>query len=317
MISILHQHQLVELACTSHGGSLATNSIQDALQFCKRLTKSHYENFPVASFLIPAPLRDHVLVIYTFSRIADDIADEYSLEHGSEKADHALSLMHHFASVCHNGEYQGTNPLWMSLSYLFHQTALPLEPFERLLTAFMSDVHFQPMRTMDDVLTYCTNSANPIGELLLRLYANWDSSTKISSNALCTALQMTNFLQDMSLDRLKNRCYIPPKDTFLYKDVENYLANGEITPNFSSSLTQFVHATIQQFKTSKNLLKTVTSFRLRCELLLIYLSGTMMLKKVIASIEVIPYQRQQLVVSDYVKLGFKFFIFLPTIVFRH
>ncbi|MGA1308166.1 MAG: squalene/phytoene synthase family protein, partial [Candidatus Kapaibacteriota bacterium] len=114
MISIFSFDQLHDLATSSNGGDQSVDSIQEAIQFCRRLAKSHYENFPVASILIPAHLRDHIVIIYAFSRIADDIADEYVEAHGVEKADHALALMHHFCSMCHSGDFRGKNPLWIA-----------------------------------------------------------------------------------------------------------------------------------------------------------------------------------------------------------
>ncbi|MGA1249115.1 MAG: phytoene/squalene synthase family protein [Candidatus Kapaibacteriota bacterium] len=317
MISIFSFDQLHDLATSSNGGDQSVDSIQEAIQFCRRLAKSHYENFPVASILIPAHLRDHIVIIYAFSRIADDIADEYVEAHGVEKADHALALMHHFCSMCHSGDFRGKNPLWIALHHMFKSTNLPFEPFERHLNAFISDIHFQPMHAMNDVYTYCDNSANPIGELILRLHGQWDSSNKRYSDALCTALQMTNFLQDMSIDRAKGRVYIPPKDEFQYKDVENYLAEGKITPNFSQAIDTFIGEIGLKYAESKDLYRSVSGFRLRCELLLIHLSGSMMFQKAVRSIASIPDKRTTLDLSDYIILFLKFAIHVPFILFKH
>jgi phytoene/squalene synthetase len=185
---------LSDISCTSHGGRFAVDTIEQSLKFCESIAKSHYENFPVASLLLPTSIRSHVIVIYAFSRIADDIADEYSLEYGKEKAEHALAIMHHFVKQSHVGGYKGKNPLWIALQHVFEKTSLPIAPFERLLNAFLSDVYFQFPATMNDLLEYCHNSANPIGELLLRLFGLWNTDIQKQSDSLCSALQIINFI---------------------------------------------------------------------------------------------------------------------------
>lgn len=317
MISIFDHNDLYELACTSHGGNQAVRTVQEAIQFCRNLANSHYENFPVASRILPSKLRDHIVIIYTFSRIADDIADEYVNNHGIDKADHALSLMHHFASVCHKGDFVGTNPLWLSLRYMFTHTSMPFEPFERLLSAFMQDVHFKNMDTMNDVYAYCSNSADPIGELILRLHGLWDAHSKEMSDALCTALQMTNFLQDLSIDRVNSRLYIPIQGFGVADDVENYLANGKITPNFSKAIDAFLKSTEEKFFASKDLFRSLPGFRLRFELMIIYFSGYRMFKKVKKCLPTLHSKRPSLDVIDYCVLAFQCLAYVPTIILKH
>ncbi|MFM7543947.1 MAG: squalene/phytoene synthase family protein [Ignavibacteria bacterium] len=316
MIPIFNHNDLYDVACTSHGGNQAVQSLQDAIQFCRNLANSHYENFPVASFILPSIIREHVVIIYAFSRIADDISDEYVTNHGIDKSDHALSIMHHFVSICHKGEYSGSNPLWIAMGYMFNRTGIPLEPFERLLEAFMQDVHFKNMESMNEVYVYCVNSADPIGELMLRLHGIWDSKNKDVSDALCTALQMTNFLQDVSIDRMKGRLYIPLQGYVDDKDVENYLANGKITPNFSKAMNAFVRETEAKFTASKAIFLTLPGFRLRCELMIIYLSGYRMFNKVKKYLPIIHSKRPALEFFDYCILAFQFIIYVPTIIIK-
>jgi len=316
MISKFNHHDLVEVACTSHGGNQAVNSLQGAIQFCRNLANSHYENFPVASFILPAKIRDYVVIIYAFSRIADDIADEYVVNHGIDKSDQALSIMHHFVSICYKGEYSGTNPLWIALGHLFKKTSIPFEPFERLLSAFMQDVHFKNMKSMNEVFAYCANSADPIGELILRLHGVWDSKNKVTSDALCTALQMTNFLQDLSVDRRNGRLYIPLEGFVEDVDVENYLANEKITPNFSKALYAFMLETEEKFIVSKGLFFTLPGFRLRCELMIIYLSGYRMFKKIKKCLPLLHNSRPALEFFDYCIIALQFFVYVPTIIIK-
>jgi len=315
MNAIYTQKELFELACTSHGGSLSVDTVEEAIQFCKNLASSHYENFPVASFLLPSSVRDSVAIVYAFSRVADDIADEYVLEYGSDKADHALSLMHHFALLTQTGAYTGSNPLWLGMKYMFAKTGLIFEPFERLLNAFMQDVHFTAHLSLADTYEYCSKSANPIGELILRLHGYWDPKSKTSSDALCTALQMTNFLQDMSVDREKGRLYIPHSGSHHDDHVENYLANGEISPNFSKSIACFIEETQKQFNIGQKIVTKVPSFRFRCELLLIVISGLRIFGKCKKLSSDLSFFRPKLTILDYAVIFINFSIRIPSIIF--
>ena len=307
---------LSDISCTSHGGRFAVDTIEQSLQFCESIAKSHYENFPVASLLLPTSIRSHVIVIYAFSRIADDIADEYSLEYGKEKAEHALTIMHHFLKQSHVGGYKGKNPLWIALQHVFEKTSLPIVPFERLLNAFLSDVYFQFPATLKDLLDYCHNSANPIGELLLRLFGLWNTDIQKQSDSLCSALQIINFIQDISIDRSKNRLYIPLEYLDSHEIVENYLAIGEITPNFSSAVSRMIFDADSLMSKSKILPWKISNKGLRTELLLILCSGQRMLKKCKKQEHVLPFQRPKLELIDYVMIFLQMLLFMPMILLR-
>lgn len=307
---------LFEIACTTHGGIHAVQRKEDALVFCERLAKEHYENFPVASYVLPSHIRNHIIVIYAFSRIADDIADEYAISNGIEKAESALTIMHHFCKLAQQGQFKGTNPLWIGMQRMFDRTKLPIEPFERLLTAFSSDIHFTIPSTMQKVVEYCEHSANPIGEIILRLHGNWNSNIQPYSDALCTALQLTNFLQDISIDRLKGRIYLP-LDTFEDSAlVENYLANEEISPNFSMPLHHMLSVANSLFVQSKNISHLIYDKRLRIEIALIHISGNVMFQKCVKSSAILIQQRLTLSVSDYVIIMIRLIIQLPTLLMK-
>jgi squalene synthase HpnC len=307
---------LSDISCTSHGGRFAVDTIEQSLKFCESIAKSHYENFPVASLLLPTSIRSHVIVIYAFSRIADDIADEFSLEYGKEKPEHALAIMHHFVKQSHVGGYKGKNPLWIALQHVFEKTSLPIAPFERLLNAFLSDVYFQFPATMNDLLEYCHNSANPIGELLLRLFGLWNTDIQKQSDSLCSALQIINFIQDISIDRSKNRLYIPLEYLDSHEIVENYLAIGEITPNFSSAVSRLISDADSLMSKSSILPWKISNKGLRTELLLILCSGQRMLKKCKKQEHVLPFQRPKLEFIDYVMIFLQMLLFMPMILLR-
>lgn len=307
---------LSDISCTSHGGRFAVDTIEQSLKFCESIAKSHYENFPVASLLLPTSIRSHVIVIYAFSRIADDIADEYSLEYGKEKAEHALTIMHHFVKQSNVGGYKGKNPLWLALQHVFEKTSLPIVPFERLLNAFLSDVYFQFPANMKDLLEYCHNSANPIGELLLRLFGLWNTDIQKQSDSLCSALQIINFIQDISIDRSKNRIYVPLEYLDSHEIVENYLAIGEITPNFSSAVSRMISDADLLISESKILPWKISDKALRTELLLIQYSGQRMLKKCKKQEHLLPFQRPKLEFIDYVLIFLRMLIFMPMVVLK-
>jgi squalene synthase HpnC len=307
---------LSDLSCTSHGGRFAVDTVEQALKFCESIAKSHYENFPVASLLLPTSIRSHVMVIYAFSRIADDIADEFSLEYGKEKAEHALAIMHHFVKQSHVGGYKGKNPLWIALQHMFEKTSLPIAPFERLLNAFLSDVYFQFPSTMSDLLEYCHNSANPIGELLLRLFGFWNTDIQKESDSLCSALQIINFIQDISIDRSKHRFYVPLEYLDSHEIVENYLAVGEITPNFSSAVSRLILDADSLMRKSKILPWKISNKGLRTELLLIHCSGQRILRKCKNQELELPLKRPKLEFMDYVVIFLQMLIFMPMIVLK-
>ncbi len=183
-------------------------STTQAYAHCRRIAKDHYENFPVASFLVPKHIRDHLYAIYAFARAADDIADE-----GSLPATARIEQLEKLRAALRTPSFD--DPIQVALDHTITTCKLPLSLFDRLLDAFVADSCFTPPASWDDVLTYCNNSANPIGELFLRLDHNGREPSKQAiraSNSVCTALQITNFLQDISIDLGRQRNYLPLPD---------------------------------------------------------------------------------------------------------
>ncbi|HEY6772722.1 MAG TPA: squalene synthase HpnC [Oxalicibacterium sp.] len=169
----------------------------------------HYENFPVASLLLPARLRPAVETIYAFARSADDLADEGDATPDQRLAD--LSAYEMELDRIASGQ-PTTIPLFQPLARIIREHALPLQPFRDLLSAFKQDVVIQRYETFDALLDYCRRSANPVGILMLHLYDAATEPNLRDSDAICSALQLINFWQDVAIDLEKQRVYLPQED---------------------------------------------------------------------------------------------------------
>ncbi|PWF43676.1 squalene synthase HpnC [Massilia glaciei] len=169
----------------------------------------HYENFPVASFLLPRRLVPAVEAIYAFARSADDLADEGDAQPAERLA--ALLAYEDALGRIERGE-PDTDPMFTRLAFVIGQYKLPLRPFRDLLSAFKQDVVTKRYNDFDALLDYCARSANPVGLLMLCLYGVADEANVRDSDAICSSLQLINFLQDVAIDREKDRIYIPLDD---------------------------------------------------------------------------------------------------------
>ena len=178
-------------------------------------TIDHYENFPVASWLCPAHLRPAVVAIYHFARTADDIADEGDADALSRLS--SLKAMESDLLACTTtGHVSAQWPqVFTPLAAQIRQHAIPLQPLLDLLDAFTQDVNYtqsqRPYASREELLDYCRRSANPIGRLLLHLYGVNDAVSVAQSDAICSALQLINFWQDLSVDIPRGRHYLPHK----------------------------------------------------------------------------------------------------------
>ncbi len=173
------------------------------------MSVGHYENFPVASRLVPAALRPAVVAIYRFARTADDLADEGDAPAAERIA--ALAAFDHALDRIAAGETPAEAP-FPPLAAAIREHALPMAPFHDLLSAFTQDVSVSRYGTYADLADYCRRSANPVGRLLLALYRADDPVNLQHSDAICTGLQLTNFWQDVAVDWRKNRVYLPQED---------------------------------------------------------------------------------------------------------
>jgi len=177
------------------------------------VTIDHYENFPVASVLLPARLRKPVELIYRFARTADDFADEGQMPDAER-----LALLAGFSAELRrieSGEAART-PLFQELAPMIEERRLPFGLFHDLLSAFAQDVTKQRYADLTEVLDYCRRSANPVGRLLLVLYGAATPRNNAWSDKICSALQIINFLQDIALDHDHGRIYLPQDELASY-----------------------------------------------------------------------------------------------------
>ena len=175
-----------------------------ALAYCRSVARAHYENFTVASWLLPRRLRPHFYALYAFCRGADDLADE-TRDAGTSLA--GLDAWQQQLERC----YEGTSdhPVFVALRGTIEEFALPREPFMRLLAAFRQDQRVTRYGSHEEVLGYCRNSANPVGHLVLYLGRCHDARRAALADSICTGLQLANFCQDVARDWAKGRIYLP------------------------------------------------------------------------------------------------------------
>ncbi len=213
------------------------------------MSVDHYENFPVASVLCPPALRPTIAAIYWFARTADDLADEGQVPAEQRRAD-----LHAYANdlaALYTG--RAPSPRWFgvfeALSRAIERHALPRRPLEDLLSAFEQDTHQPHYPDMERLLDYCSRSANPVGRLLLHLYGVNDARSLAESDAICTALQLINFWQDLSVDLPRGRLYVPLDWAARHGvTVEQLLAQdeGEDTRRLVSALSLHARTTMLQ-----------------------------------------------------------------------
>ncbi|MCA1977949.1 MAG: squalene synthase HpnC [Thiobacillus sp.] len=184
----------------------------------------HYENFPVASWLLPRRLRRPVEAIYRFARSADDIADE-----GNASPDERLAQLAGYRQELDRIERGETpsDPVFGPLAEAIRSHAIPLDPFRDLLSAFEQDVTKTRYAGFGEVMEYCRRSANPVGRLMMHLYGDHDPRHLAYADAICSSLQLINFLQDIALDYRKGRIYLPQDELAAHHVSETQIAFGD------------------------------------------------------------------------------------------
>ena len=268
----------------------------DSIQFAK----SHYENFPVISFLIPNHLKKHVAIIYKFARLADDIADE-----GIFSPEERIIKMNSFENEFNNslsGNY--ATPFWMSLVNTINEQNLTKQYFSDLLKAFRQDIIKNRYKKFKEVLDYCKYSANPVGRLILELFDIRNDKINVYSDYICTALQLTNFYQDFSLDLKKNRIYLPEDEIIAFNLNENDFKMRENKFNFAALIQFQIRRVKNMYMDGYSLLPHLPR-RLKYEIGLTISGG----EKILAKIEEINYNvldnRPVLTKKDYFGLLIK------------
>src|ERR1700726_2703065 len=202
-------------------------TLAQAQAYCRRLARTHYENFSVATWFLPQKLRQDFLNVYAYCRISDDLGDEVGDPVTS------LALLDEWQSeldACYAGSPR--HPVLVALAETVRRFDIPKHEFSDLLRAFRQDQTLTRFDTFDDVLRYCRYSANPVGHLVLYLCGYRDAEHQQLSDFTCTALQLANFWQDVTPDYAKGRIYLPLADLRLYSVTEKDLAQSHNTPAF-------------------------------------------------------------------------------------
>lgn len=254
-------------------------ALAEAYRQCERRARGHYENFPVASWLLPRRMRPHVAAIYAFARGADDLADE-----GDRPAAERLRELDAWGARLEAAAAgrplpgDAHEPVFTALAATIRACALPVTLLEDLLSAFRQDVTTTRYATWTDVLEYCRRSANPIGRLVLRVAGYHDERFDQQSDAICTALQLTNLWQDLERDYRKGRVYVPRDLTEPRGASEADLAERRLTPAWRAALGDAAARTRALFAAGRPLCDAVRG-RLRWELRATWLGGTRILER--------------------------------------
>ena len=199
--------------------------LESSYRYCAQVVESHYENFPVASRLLPARMRPSIAAIYAFARAGDDFSDE------EPDTGRALELLSGWRTLLYQAaEGPVDHPVFRALSDVISRTQIPVQWLDNLLMAFERDRVIVRHRSFEDLLTYSRLSANPVGRLLLWIHGIRSEALFARSDATCTALQLANFWQDVSVDWQKGRVYIPQEELEIAGVPESALADPKNTP---------------------------------------------------------------------------------------
>ncbi len=249
-------------------------NVADGFRYCERLARTHYENFPVGSLLIPKKLRPYVWAIYAFARRADDIADEDFPEQERIPALEAWQGL-----LEKSLQTRVNHPVFLAVAETVRQFRLPPQLLIDLITAFKMDVLVKRHPTLNDLLFYCQHSANPVGRLILHLFGYKEEELMQLSDKICTALQLANFWQDVEVDLKKNRIYLPLEDLQKFEYSEEELYSLTFNSNFKELMKFQVERTETMFREGAPLIRK-TGGRLGLELKCVILGGMGILKKI-------------------------------------
>jgi squalene synthase HpnC len=219
---------------------------------CERLARAHYENFTIGSLLMPRRLRSHIYNIYAYCRVCDDLADETGDPQLSLRL---LDWWREQLEACYAGS--PGHPVFRALRDTVDEFGLPKQPFLDLIDAFVQDQTVRRYATFDDLLGYCSRSANPVGRLVLKMLGYEDPVRCSMSDATCTALQLTNFWQDIHSDFARGRVYIPTEDMERFGYSEHELAQGIRNAAFCELLRFEISRTREFFERGKALSQLV------------------------------------------------------------
>lgn len=267
-----------------------------AYAFCERLAREHYENFPVASVLLPKRMRPHIAAIYAFARTADDFADEPGRD-----PQERLRLLDEFEgrlqAIAEGRPPAADDSIFIAVRDTIERCRLPVQLFSDLLSAFRQDVVVNRYETWADVDDYCRRSANPVGRLVLRVAGVHDAAADRASDAVCTALQLANFWQDFGRDWKNGRLYVPLDEMRRHHASEQELDASAMTDPWKSTMRACVSRTHELFALGRPVADHVTG-RLRLELRATWLGGVRILQKIEALGYDTLHQRPKLTAPD-------------------
>jgi squalene synthase HpnC len=212
-----------------------TYSHCDALDYTRWLATRHYENFHIVTFLLPKKLHQDFYNVYAYCRWADDLGDEIG---DPEESLRLLSWWREELEAMYRG--RASHPVFVALRDTVGRYDIPIEPFERLIRAFEQDQTVTRYLTFEEVFEYCVNSANPVGRLVLYVCGYRDAERQQLSDYTCTALQLANFWQDVTVDLLKGRIYLPLALFEKYGYTESELRKHKFTPAFRAVMAEAV-----------------------------------------------------------------------------
>jgi squalene synthase HpnC len=259
----------------------------------------HYENFPVASLLLPARLRPPVRAIYAFARSADDLADE-----GDAPPAARLAALAGYDEALRRMTQPGVPdmPLFADLQRAVRTWNLPLQPFHDLLSAFSQDVVTTRYTDFPALLDYCARSANPVGNLMLHLYAAANPENLRASDAICSALQIINFLQDVAIDWRKQRIYLPMEDLHRFGVTEAQIAAGVVDDAWCALMAFEVDRTRELMRSGASLAVRLPG-RIGWELRLVVQGGLRILDRIEAAGYDVFRRRPVLGTRDWIAIG--------------
>ena len=262
------------------------------------MSVGHYENFPVASWLMPARLRPAVRAIYHFARTADDIADE-----GDALPSERLSALDGLRTQLRAIE-RGSPSEWTDLADAVHAHQLQLPLLHDLLSAFSQDVVTVRYDSFERLTDYCRRSANPIGRLLLQLFRRTESQMLQQSDEICTGLQLANFLQDVAPDWQKGRVYLPQQDLIRFGVTEVQIARGTVDERWQRLMAFEVQRTRELLQRGAPLARALGG-RIGLELRLVVQGGLRILERIDAVNGDVFSRRPELSARDWTLMGWR------------
>jgi phytoene synthase len=259
--------------------------------------KKHYENFPVASFLIPKYYRKDIAIVYWFARTADDLADE-----GNADPEKRLDALNKFENEFQKSlKNESENFYFNQLSKTITDKKLSIQNFTDLLSAFKQDVIKTEYKNYDEVLDYCKRSANPVGRILLELFNINEKKAIIYSDNICTALQLTNLYQDIAIDLEKGRNYYAQDEMKMFEVTKKMLGLKENNPNIKALVKHNIERTQALFDEGRNLLKYLNG-RFNVEIKWTIAGGEKILEKIGKNDYDVFTKRPKLEKFDFIKL---------------